>query len=70
MFKSRSEGNLLICFVDCKLQYSAQMEHYRKAISIFEEMGFSEMEHPTLKYNAKNHFFQALLCHMCIDAVS
>lgn len=28
-----------------------------------------EADHPTLKYAAKNHFFQALLCHLCSDLV-
>lgn len=48
-------------------QYAAELEKYRQAISVFEEVAFWEADHATLKYAAKNHFFQALLCHLCID---
>uniref|UniRef100_A0A1I7YFK1 Alpha-soluble NSF attachment protein n=1 Tax=Steinernema glaseri TaxID=37863 RepID=A0A1I7YFK1_9BILA len=48
-------------------QYAAQLEQYRNAIKVFEEIACWEAEHPTLKYAAKNHFFQALLCHLCLD---
>lgn len=48
-------------------QYAAQLEQYKKAIQIFEEVALWEADHQTLKYAAKNHFFQALLCHLCID---
>jgi len=48
-------------------QYAAQLEQYRNAIKVFEEIACWEADHPTLKYAAKNHFFQALLCHLCMD---
>ncbi|CAI5452166.1 unnamed protein product [Caenorhabditis angaria] len=48
-------------------QFSAELEQYRQAISVFEEIAFYEADHATLKYAAKGHFFQALLCHLCID---
>ncbi|WKY10545.1 hypothetical protein Q1695_002705 [Nippostrongylus brasiliensis] len=48
-------------------QYAAQLEQYQKAIAVFEEIAMWEADHPTLKYAAKNHFFQSLLCHLCID---
>ncbi|VIO98236.1 Uncharacterized protein BM_BM3004 [Brugia malayi] len=48
-------------------QYAAQLEDYKRAIKIFEEVATWEADHPTLKYAAKNHFFQALLCHLCFD---
>ncbi|MFH4978861.1 hypothetical protein AB6A40_005570 [Gnathostoma spinigerum] len=48
-------------------QYAAQLEQYKTAIQIFEEVAIWEADHPTLKYAAKNHFFQALLCHLCVD---
>ncbi|VDK57290.1 unnamed protein product, partial [Cylicostephanus goldi] len=51
-------------------QYAAQLEQYQKAISVFEEIAMWEADHPTLKYAAKNHFFQALLCYLCVDIVS
>ncbi|VDM70225.1 unnamed protein product, partial [Strongylus vulgaris] len=50
-------------------QYAAQLEQYQKAISVFEEIAMWEADHPTLKYAAKNHFFQSLLCYLCIDIV-
>lgn len=48
-------------------QYAAQLEQYQRAIGVFEEIAMYEADHPTLKYAAKNHFFQALLCYLCID---
>uniref|UniRef100_A0A0N4ZJW4 Alpha-soluble NSF attachment protein n=1 Tax=Parastrongyloides trichosuri TaxID=131310 RepID=A0A0N4ZJW4_PARTI len=48
-------------------QYAAELGQYRKAIELFEEIAIWEADHSTLKYAAKNHFFQALLCHLCID---
>lgn len=50
--------------------YSAELEKYSQAIAVFEEIAFFEADHSTLKYAAKGHFFQALLCHLCIDPVS
>lgn len=49
---------------------SAELEEYRKAIEVYEEVAIWEADHPTLKYAAKNHFFLALLCHLCVDTVS
>ncbi|VDN33694.1 unnamed protein product [Gongylonema pulchrum] len=48
-------------------QYAAQLEDYKRAIKIFEEVAIWESDHPTLKYAAKNHFFQSLLCYLCLD---
>ncbi|KAI6199736.1 Alpha-soluble NSF attachment protein [Aphelenchoides besseyi] len=48
-------------------QLSAELGNYRRAIEVFEEIAIYEADHPTLKYAAKNHFFMALLCHLCID---
>uniref|UniRef100_A0A915PQH9 C2H2-type domain-containing protein n=1 Tax=Setaria digitata TaxID=48799 RepID=A0A915PQH9_9BILA len=48
-------------------QYAAQLDDYKRAIKIFEEVATWEADHPTLKYAAKNHFFQALLCYLCSD---
>lgn len=50
-------------------QYAAELEDYKKAIKIFEEVATWEADHPTLKYAAKNHFFQALLCYLSIDVL-
>ena len=52
------------------LQIAAEMEQYQKAVEVFEEIGLYEADHQTLKYNAKTHFFQALLCYLCIDTVN
>uniref|UniRef100_A0A915E684 Alpha-soluble NSF attachment protein n=1 Tax=Ditylenchus dipsaci TaxID=166011 RepID=A0A915E684_9BILA len=48
-------------------QLAADLEQYRKAVDVFEEVAVWEADHPTLKYAAKTHFFQALLCYLCID---
>ncbi|PAV62868.1 hypothetical protein WR25_15931 [Diploscapter pachys] len=61
-----SKSSAMKCLIKVA-EYSADLEQYRKAISVFEEIAFFEADHATLKYAAKNHFFQALLCHLCID---
>jgi len=48
-------------------QIAAELEQYEKAVELFEEIAIYEADHPTLKYAAKTHFFQALLCYFCID---
>ncbi|ULT86025.1 hypothetical protein L5515_005840 [Caenorhabditis briggsae] len=50
--------------------YSAELEKYGQAIAVFEEIAFYEADHSTLKYAAKGHFFQALLCHLNIDPIN
>ncbi|CAI2355030.1 unnamed protein product [Caenorhabditis sp. 36 PRJEB53466] len=50
--------------------YSAEMEKYSQAIAVFEEIAFYEADHSTLKYAAKGHFFQALLCHLNVDPIN
>ncbi|KAJ7365416.1 hypothetical protein OS493_005523 [Desmophyllum pertusum] len=49
--------------------YSAQMEDYAKALVIYEEVAADAIESSLLKYSAKDYFFKAALCHMCIDIV-
>lgn len=49
--------------------YSAQMEEYAKAVGIYEEVAADAIESSLLKYSAKEYFFKAALCHMCIDVV-
>ncbi|CAD6198790.1 unnamed protein product [Caenorhabditis auriculariae] len=51
-------------------QYAAELEHYTQAIAVFEEIAYWEADHSTLKYAAKNHFFQALLCHLVVDRLN
>ena len=51
-------------------RYAAQLEKYQKAIDIYEEVGAVSVESPLLKYSAKEHFFRAALCHMCVDLLN
>ncbi|XP_076318764.1 alpha-soluble NSF attachment protein-like isoform X1 [Tachypleus tridentatus] len=51
-------------------KYAAQMEQYLKAIEIYEEVAASSLESPLLKFGAKEYFFRAALCHMCIDVLN
>ncbi|KAL8610948.1 hypothetical protein ACOMHN_042565 [Nucella lapillus] len=51
-------------------QYTAQMEKYEKAIEIYEQLGMYAMDNTLLKYSAKDHFFKACVCHMCVDLVN
>jgi len=51
-------------------QYSAQLENYEKAIQIYEQAAASALESNLLKYSAKDHFFRASLCHLCVDSIN
>ncbi|XP_011434594.1 alpha-soluble NSF attachment protein-like [Crassostrea angulata] len=51
-------------------QYAAQLEQYEKAISIYEEVGMSCMDNQLLKYSAKDYFFKAALCQLCVDTLN
>jgi len=48
-------------------RYAAQLEKYDKAIEIYEEVAGNCIESQLLKYSAKEYFFRAALCHMCVD---
>ena len=48
-------------------QFAAQLEKYPRAIEIYEQIGTASIENPLLKYGARDHFFRAGLCHLCID---
>lgn len=50
--------------------YSAEMENYQKAIVIYEQVASSVMESTLLRYCAKEYFFRAMLCHLCVDTVA
>ncbi|KTG46574.1 hypothetical protein cypCar_00027605 [Cyprinus carpio] len=50
--------------------YSAQLEQYPKAIEIFEQVATSTMDNPLLKYNAKEYFWKAALCHFIVDELN
>ncbi|XP_041468983.1 alpha-soluble NSF attachment protein-like [Lytechinus variegatus] len=47
--------------------YSAQQMNYAKACQIYEDVASSAVENSLLKYSAKDHYFKAALCHLCID---
>ena len=70
-FQDSSECKLvktLICLTE-KLKVaenSAQMENYQKAIQIYEEVAYAYLEHSVLKCRAKEYFFRAALCHLCV----
>ncbi|GJQ81932.1 hypothetical protein Trydic_g20399 [Trypoxylus dichotomus] len=47
--------------------YSAELENYEKAIVIYEQVAATVIENTLLKYCAKEYFFRAMLCHLCLD---
>eukprot|EP00092_Neocalanus_flemingeri_P020074 GFUD01021735.1.p1 GENE.GFUD01021735.1~~GFUD01021735.1.p1 ORF type:complete len:293 (+),score=130.18 GFUD01021735.1:118-996(+) len=51
-------------------QYSAQLEKYDKAIQIYEQVAATALQSSLLKYSAKDHFFRASLCHLCVDSIN
>lgn len=40
-----------------------------QSAEIYEKVAHSCIESPLLKYSAKEHFFRAALCHLCIDFI-
>lgn len=48
-------------------QYAAQLEKYEKAIQIYQEVATNSLESSLLKYSAKEYFFRAALCQLCVD---
>lgn len=51
-------------------QYAAQLEDYDKAIQIYESVAGSCLDSSLLKYSAKEYFFRAALCHLCVDLLN
>lgn len=51
-------------------QYAAQLQDYEKAINIYEQVAGSSLESSLLKYSAKEYFFRAALCHLCVDVLN
>ncbi|KAF7991306.1 hypothetical protein HCN44_002868 [Aphidius gifuensis] len=51
-------------------QYAAQLKNYEKAIQIYEQVAASSLESSLLKYSAKEYFFRAALCNLCVDALN
>jgi len=51
-------------------QYAAQQENYDKAIQIYEQVAAAALQSNLLKYSAKDYFFRASLCHLCVDSIN
>jgi alpha-soluble NSF attachment protein len=51
-------------------QHAAQLENYVKAIKVYEEVAASSLESSLLKYSARDYFFRAGLCHLCVDVLN
>jgi len=51
-------------------EYAAKLEQYDRAITIYEKVAGDALESSLLKYSAKEHFFRATLCHLCVDALN
>jgi alpha-soluble NSF attachment protein len=51
-------------------QHAAQMDKFEKAIGIYEDIGNSALENSLLKYSAKEYFFKAAICHLCVDSLN
>ncbi|KRX18619.1 Soluble NSF attachment protein [Trichinella nelsoni] len=64
--ESKSSANKCMLKV---AQFAAELEQYKKAADIFEEIGISYAENTLLKYSAKDYFFKAVLCHLCRDVL-
>jgi alpha-soluble NSF attachment protein len=46
-------------------QYAAQLEHYQKAIEIYEEIAKQSLNNNLLKYGVKGHLLNAGICQLC-----
>lgn len=51
-------------------QHSAQQENYSRAIQIYEQVADAALRSPLLKNSAKEYFFKASLCHLCVDLLN
>ena len=59
------------CYTILKVaEYSATLENYEKAIKIYEQVAAASLENQLLKYAAKDQFFRASICHLCIDSLN
>merc|ERR1712136_204868 len=68
----RSEGVRNGTAAKCLLKtadYVALDGEYRRAIEIYEEIGFTRADHHLLKWGAKDIYFKAALLHLCSDVV-
>lgn len=56
----------------CKLKvafYCAQLEKYKEAIEIYEEVAEASLGNNLLKWSAKDYFLRAGICHLCLDDI-
>jgi alpha-soluble NSF attachment protein len=49
--------------------FSAQLEQYDKAIEIYEQVAANSIESTLLKWNVKEYYLCAGLCHMCTGEI-
>lgn len=65
--ESNSSANKCLLLV---AKYCAQLEQYEKATEIYEQVATTSLENSLLKYSAKEYFFRAGLCHLCVDLLN
>ncbi|KAM7506729.1 hypothetical protein LguiA_017182 [Lonicera macranthoides] len=46
-------------------QFAAQLEHYQKAIDIYEDIARQSLNNHLLKYGVKGHLLNAGICQLC-----
>merc|ERR1719186_367050 len=51
-------------------EFSTQLEKYKTAINIYEQVGTEALESPLLKYGAKDYFFRVSICQLGIDVIN
>ena len=51
-------------------QLSAQLEDYKRAIELYEQVAYSAQDNKLLKWGAKDHYFRASLCHLALASRS
>lgn len=65
--ESNSAANKCILKV---AEFAAQTKDYDRAIKIYHQVAQQSLNSSLLKYSAKDYFFKALLCHLCVDLVN
>lgn len=64
--ESKSSANKVLVKV---ANLSALRENYARAAELYEEIGREAAENSLLKYGAKDYFFKAAVCQLCVDVV-
>lgn len=62
--ESNSSANKCLLSV---AKHAALLEHYDKAIEIYEQVAANSLDSSLLKYAAKEYFFKAALCQLCVE---